>query len=167
MLTHPLVLILAAAASLAFSQEIRVEAETFASQEKTSIRKWETKTGLDASGGSYLQALPDTRLTHDDKLIKGENFTDEPGLMAVLSYKVKFPAPGRYYVWVSAYSSGSEDNSIHVGLNGTWPASGQRMQWCEGKNKWTWASKQRTAANHCGEPGKIWLDIPVAGEHTV
>ena len=41
---------------------------------------------LDASGGAYLHALPDTRRTHDDKLIKGENFTDEPGRMAVLTY---------------------------------------------------------------------------------
>ena len=87
--------------------------------------------------------------------------------MGVLIYKVKFAAAGRYFVWVSAHSTGPEDNSIHVGLNGEWPESGKRMQWCEGKNAWTWASKQRTAVTHCGEPGKIWLDVPSAGEHRV
>ncbi len=151
----------------AFAQPVKVEAEAFARQELDSVRQWERKQGLEASGGAYLQALPDTRRTHDDKLIKGENFTDEPGQMAVLTYQVKFPAPGRYFVWVRAFSSGPEDNSIHTGLNGAWPESGRRMQWCEGKNVWTWASKQRTAANHCGEPGKIWLDVPSSGEHTV
>jgi hypothetical protein len=41
------------------------------------------------------------------------------------------------------------------------------MQWCEGKNQWTWASKQRTDANHCGEPYHIFLDVDTKGEHTV
>ncbi len=167
MTRHLLASLAIAATAFALAEPISVEAEAFVSQENTGTRKWEPKTGLDASGGSYLQALPDTRLTHGDKLVHGENFTDQPGLMAVLSYKVKFPAPGRYYVWVRAYSSGPEDNSIHVGLNRSWPATGQRMQWCEGKNQWTWASKQRTVANHCGEPGKIWLDVPAAGEQVV
>jgi len=146
---------------------ITVEAESFLRQERTEVRRWEVLQGLDASGGAYLQALPDTRRTHDDKLIKGENFSDEPGQLAVLTYRVNFPAAGRYYVWVSAYSTGTEDNGIHVGLNGDWPESGRRMQWCEGKKQWTWASKQRTAANHCGETGRIWLDVPSAGAHTV
>jgi len=147
------------AAGLA-GNDITVNAVDFARQEKTEKREWKV---VERS----LQALPDTRRTHDDKLIRGENFCDVAGEMAVLSYKVRFPAPGRFYVWVRAYSTGTEDNGIHVGLNGAWPESGRRMQLCEGKNAWTWASKQRTEANHCGEPGKIWLDVPSAGEHTV
>ncbi len=162
-----LTLALLASALTATAQPLVVEAENFITQEKASIRRWEVQKGLNASGGAYLQTTPDTRKTAQDKLIKGENFTDQPGEMAVLTYRVKFPAAGRYYVWVRAYSTGPEDNSIHVGLNGEWPESGKRMQWCEGKNTWTWASKQRTAAQHCGEPGKIWLDVPTAGEHTV
>jgi hypothetical protein len=151
---------------------IRVEAESFAAQHKTSVRKWHVVKApaghsAGASGGAYVEALPDTRTTHDDKLTKGENFTDDPGTMAVLDYPVRFTTPGRYYVWVRAYSTGTEDNSIHVGVDGTWPESGKRMQWCEGKNSWQWASKQRTVANHCGEPGKIYLDIDKPGLHTI
>ncbi|GAB4362726.1 MAG: hypothetical protein OHK0021_06760 [Bryobacter sp.] len=146
---------------------IAVEAESFVAQRLTSKRAWKVFQGLGASGGKYVQVLPDTRTTHADKLIRGENFSNQAGEMAVLSYRVKFPAPGRYAVWVSAYSTGTEDNGIHVGINGTWPESGARMQWCEGKNAWTWASKQRTAEVHCGVEGKIWLEVPTAGEHTV
>ncbi len=40
------------------------------------------------------------------------------------------------------------------------------MQWCTGKNSWKWENKQRTDKNHCGE-GKISLDVPSAGEHTI
>lgn len=148
-----------------------VEAESFTAQEKTEKRQWkivkDDAPAKTASGRAYLKALPDTRVTHDDKLIHGQNFTNKPGEMAVLHYRVKFTTPGRYYVWVRAYSSGAEDNSIHVGLDGAWPESGARMQWCEGKNAWRWESKQRTPENHCGEAGKIYLEVTTAGEHTV
>ena len=120
-----------------------------------------------ASGGAYLEILPDTRRTHADKLIRGENFSPQPGKMAVLHYQVHIENPGRYYVWVRAYSTGSEDNGLHVGIDGQWPASGQRLQWCEGKQTWRWESKQRTAEHHCGEPHKIFLDIDQPGAHTI
>lgn len=158
------------------------EAELFFDQTLTETRRWYiTTTGLtppvgrgdrgnhaaSASGGAYIQILPDTRRSHADKLIAGENFSNEPGKLAIVSYKVYFNSPGRYHVWVRAYSTDSEDNGLHVGLNGTWPESGQRMQWCEGKKSWRWESKQRTEAQHCGEPHKIYLDIPTPGPHTV
>ena len=161
--------------------EVVVEAESFQRQSRDEVRRWyrigeespeiqpdsDPSHAQSASGGVYIEVLPDTRSTHDHKLIKGENFINEPGKMAVIEYDVEFSTPGRYYVWVSAYSTGPEDNGIHVGLDGKWPESGQRMQWCKGKNAWTWGSAQRTEAVHCGEPGKIWIDVPSAGVHTV
>lgn len=161
---------------------VAVEAEHFAKQSQTKVRKFHVvspKTIPDvspdgdpphlqgASGGAYLEILPDTRRTHGDKLIRGGNFSPQPGQMAVLDYRVHFTTPGRYYVWVRAYSTGTEDNGLHVGLNGTWPESGQRLQWCEGKRSWRWESRQRTNEQHCGEPGKIFLDIKEPGVHTI
>jgi len=87
--------------------------------------------------------------------------------MAVLHYKVHISNPGRYFVWVRAFSTGTEDNGIHVGINGNWPESGQRMQWCDGKHTWRWESKQRTQEVHCGEPYLIFLDIDKAGIHEI
>lgn len=158
-----------------------VEAEHFVSQSNIDKRQWYVQDGTattpepdpdpshhdSASGGGYLEILPDTRVTHDDQLIAGTNFTNTAGAMAIIDYKVKFTTPGRYFVFVRAYSTGTEDNGVHVGINGTWPASGNRMQWCAGKNQWTWESKQRTAANHCGEEEKIYIDVPSAGIHTI
>ncbi|GAA4236458.1 hypothetical protein GCM10022291_20830 [Postechiella marina] len=123
-----------------------------------------TKT---ASGKSYIEAMPDTRVTHGDKLIQGENFFPIPGTGGIVSYKVKINTPGKYYVWVKAYSSGPEDNGLHVGLNGEWPESGQRIQLCQGKHKWTWSSAQRVPENHCGIPMHIYLNIKEAGEHII
>ncbi|MBQ4819025.1 carbohydrate-binding protein [Aquimarina sp. MMG016] len=160
---------------------VAVEAEHFKSQSKTNKRKWYVLDGSSAtptpdpdpshhngaSSGGYLEILPDTRVTHGDPLINGENFSNTPGQLAIIDYKVKFTTPGKYFVWVRAHSTGSEDNGVHVGIDGTWPESGQRMQWCAGKNQWTWESKQRTAANHCGEAQKIFINVPTAGIHTI
>ncbi|MDO6518245.1 DUF5060 domain-containing protein [Zobellia uliginosa] len=159
-----------------------VEAEDFYKQTNTDQRKWFVvdkgfTTDLKANdgdlhtqganGGKYIEILPDTRTNHDEKLIVGVNFSNEPGKIGILHYKVDFSTPGRYYVWVRAYSTGSEDNGVHVGVDGTWPESGQRMQWCEGKDAWTWGNNQRTEERHCGIPGFIYLDIDKAGEHDI
>lgn len=161
---------------------VSVEAEHFFKQTQTDQRAFHLTSSrhspdlnpdgdpahvAGASGGGYLEILPDTRRTHDDKLIKGENFSPEPGKMAVLSYKVHFANAGRYYVWVRAYSTGTEDNGLHVGIDGTWPESGQRLQWCQGKQSWHWESKQRTNEEHCGEPYKIYLDVETPGIHEI
>jgi hypothetical protein len=161
---------------------VAVEAEHFFEQTHTALRKWYLVTGStnpplyfdeadnrasEASGNAYITILPDTRKSHQDPLRRDENFSPLPGQIGVVSYLVQFNNPGRYYVWVRAYSKNSEDNGIHVGLNGTWPESGQRMQWCEGKHQWTWASKQRTQEVHCGVPELIYLDIDEPGRHTI
>lgn len=161
---------------------IEVEAEDFDTQTLTNVRAWKVITtdaqfdashdvdsshAASASQGAYLEVLPDTRTNHDEELIRGENFSNQPGKLAVLHYRVQISNPGKYYVWVRAFSTGTEDNGIHVGLNNEWPLSGQRMQWCEGKHQWTWESKQRTPEQHCGVERQIYLDIPKAGVHEI
>ncbi|MEL7496224.1 MAG: DUF5060 domain-containing protein [Planctomycetota bacterium] len=161
---------------------LAVEAEHFFRQTADDVRKFYLTTSLQnsdvkpdgdpthvggASNGAYLEILPDTRRNHGHKLIRGENFSPQPGELAILEYKVNINDPGRYYVWVRAYSTGSEDNGLHVGIDGTWPKSGQRLQWCQGKHTWRWESKQRTEEEHCGVPHKIFLDIEKPGQHTI
>lgn len=160
---------------------VAVEAEYFYKQSKSELRKWyhtsgnqspELTDGADTphtttvSNKTFLEILPDTRVNHKQKLVHGENFSDEPGKLGILHYKVKFNKPGRYYVWARTFSTGSEDNGIHVGINDRWPEHGQRMQWCE-RNRWTWESKQRTKEVHCGVPHQIYLDITEPGIHDI
>ena len=145
---------------------VAVEAEHFLSQAEQDIRAWfrveekeihEVKPDLDtphhddASGASYLEALPDSRWSHAQTLVSGENFFDEPGQAGVLTNNVHFNHPGRYYVWVRHYSTNSEDNGLHVGLDGLWPESGQRWQTII-KRRWAWESRQRTEEAHDGVP---------------
>lgn len=158
---------------------IAVEAEHFVKQTASEKRAWHLTTSqaipkvapdgdpshvAGASGGAYLELLPDTRRTHDDKLINGENFSPDPGKMAVLHYAIRVQSAGRYYVWVRAYSTGAEDNGLHIGLDGQWPASGQRWQ-TVAKNGWHWDCKQRTTEVHTGVPMQLFLDIEKPGDH--
>ena len=160
---------------------VAFEAEHFHKQEEVGLRAWHLTTGsrlpglkpdpddphvLGASGGAYLEILPDSRWTHNEELIRGQNFSNEPGKLAILSYKVYFNNPGRYHVWARVYSTGSEDNGMHFGLNGQWPESGQRWQTVK-KRDWQWDSRQRTEEVHVGVPGLLYLDIPTPGQHII
>ncbi|WP_165453940.1 DUF5060 domain-containing protein [Hyunsoonleella flava] len=165
----------------AHENNIEVEAEDFHfNTNNNSPRKWYVRKAnehapllniddhtANASGEAYIEALPDTRVVHKDKLVRGENFYPIPGAGGVVAYKVSIKTPGKYYVWVKAFSSGAEDNGIHVGLDGHWPESGQRIQLCKGKHNWTWSSAQRVPENHCGTPNTNYLDIKEAGEHII
>ncbi|WP_299435520.1 DUF5060 domain-containing protein [uncultured Aquimarina sp.] len=122
---------------------------------------------IEASNTAYIEALPDTRITHQDPLKIGENFFPTPGNGAIVAYKINVKTPGKYYIWARAFSTGTEDNGVHVGIDGTWPESGARMQWCEGKDKWTWSSAQRVPDNHCGVKHTISLDIKNTGDHII
>ena len=115
-----------------------------------------------------MEVLPDYRVTHDDAFHPDGSLWDA-GRGPKLTYEVDFPEPGRYHVHMRAYSTGSEDNGMHVGINGNWPPDGRRMQWCSGKHRWTWSSAQRDSggAGSCGIEKTIFLDIPDAGTHTI
>ena len=160
-----------------------IEAEHYSTQHKADTRRWIVFNSLSnsthgladsdtihlegASNNAYIELLPDTRTNHSEPLEHGVNFSAKPGKLAVLTYPIYFDTPGKYFVWARAFSTGSEDNGLHVGLNNTWPSSSQRLQLCEGKNKWTWSSNQRRKDNHCGTPDTIWLDIPESGVHNI
>ncbi len=161
---------------------IVVEAEDFDHASRQTERSWcrvttdkvpdvrpdpDPSHAKGAVGGAYVELLPDTRVTHDDKLEHGVSFSNEPGLCSVLHYPVHFTTPGRYYVWVRICCTGSEDNGVHVGLDGEWPESGRRMQWTGKHGQWQWDSRQRTEKVHTGVLGRIWLDVDEPGLHTV
>lgn len=160
---------------------VAFEAEHFYRQDLTDIRAWHLTTAekqpglkpdidgphvLGASGGAYLEILPDNRWSHNEPLITGENFSNEPGKLAILSYKVHFNNPGRYHVWVRNFSTNGEDNGMHFGVDGEWPASGQRWQTVK-KRAWQWDSRQRTEEVHVGVPGQLFLDIDEPGVRVI
>ncbi len=121
-----------------------------------------------AVGQAYLELLPDVRVTHADPAGPPAAYWGNGGQGPDLNYSINFPEAGRYYVHVRALSTGTEDNGIHVGLNGNFPSHGQRMQWCTANLGWKWSSAQRGDEEHpCGVEKTIWLQVPSPGQHTV
>lgn len=118
-----------------------------------------------AVGNAYVECLPDTRVTHDDPFAPGSFYGDSTG-GARLDYPVLFQTAGTYRVWVRAQSTGTEDNGIHVGVDGTTAAAGMRIQWCGGG--WLWTNAQRdSGGTACGVNGTISINIPTPGLHVI
>lgn len=123
-----------------------------------------------ASGGVYFEVLPDIRVTHDDPQFPPIAFWGQPGTGPEMHWEVNVPEPGRYFVHARAYSTGTEDNGIHVGLNNEWPDSGRTMQFCTaGARAWRWSSAQRDSGGvgSCGIQKTLFLDIENAGMNTI
>ena len=125
-----------------------------------------------AVGQFYLELLPDSRVTHEDE------FPTEPELRSFwgqgqiaprINYTVNFPEAGRYHVHVRGLSTGTEDNGLHIGLNGTFPASGQKVQLCSAGRGWWWTSRQRDSggAGSCGTDFTSWIDVENPGVQTL
>ncbi len=121
-----------------------------------------------AAGGAYIELLPDMRVTHEDEFGPPTAFWNVPGTGPKAEYTMNFPEAGRYYVHIRAYSTGTEDNGIHVGINDTWPDSGARMQFCTAGSEWQWSGRQRYSGGGgaCGARKTIWITVEEAGEQT-
>lgn len=135
---------------------IAMEAENFYRQTLTQQRMWHLTTanltplaGPDsdpvhlegASKNAYLELLPDARQKDEDKINSKTSICGEGGQAAVLSYMIAFEKAGTYYVWVRALAVDGDDNTLHVGIDNTWPESGKKLTF-HGK-EWKWSNTQR------------------------
>ena len=120
-----------------------------------------------AVGGAYLEILPDTRVTHADPLVNGVSFAPVGGQCSVLYYPIVFAETGRYYVWVRMCCTGSEDNGLHVGIDGEWPESGTGFSSPASTASGSGIRVSELSGFTCGELGQIWLDIEEPGLHTI
>jgi hypothetical protein len=159
-----------------------IEAEHYTRQQRDMIRRWylnsaqhsptakpdgdPVKVG-DAGGGAYMEVLPDTFVTDDDRPIDGINLGLDPGSVAVLCYKVNFSQPGRYYIWTRMCSDDEEDNTLNAGLNDEWPASAKCLQFQKHTKAWQWGNLIRDPKGPQYPRLLAWLDVPTAGVHTV
>jgi len=162
--------------TVAFEAEhyTRVELDDQRSWELTTATRWPELTPdpdpphvEGASGGAYLEALPDDRAFAGDPGMDGVSFHRDGDTGPRLTYRVSFRQAGTYVVWVRGHSTGTEDNGIHSGIDGEFPEPGLRIQFCAGKNAWTWSSAQRRADDTCGTPRTVTLTVDEPGLHEI
>jgi hypothetical protein len=118
-----------------------------------------------ASGGAYLEGLPDT-FTSDPEAIPNVNFFREPGAGCTLTYRVTFARAGRYFLWLRAFGGGPKDNTIFYGIDGAWKQA--PVQVC-GSARWRWTNSLRDeeAGGICSMERRAALEVEVAGAHNV
>jgi hypothetical protein len=153
---------------------VSFEAENFYRQSKAGNRMWHLATknitpqvGPDsdpnhvkgASGDAYLELLPDGRQKDEDGINSKTSICGVGGKEAVISYFVDFETPGTYYLWVRALAVDGDDNTLHAGINNTWPESAKKLTF-HGK-EWKWSNTQRDTK------AKISFEVPKKGINEV
>lgn len=151
---------------------ISFEAENFYRQTKTDSRLWHLVTGnhtpsvgpdsdpphlAGASENAYLELLPDGRQKDEDGINSKSSICSEGGMQAILSYMFEVKDTGKYYVWVRGFAVDGDDNTLHSGINRTWPESGKKITFSGKVWKWTNTQRDTKAAVY------IFVDRP--GKH--
>ena len=132
------------------SGQVVMEAENFDSKVARSGQDWVAETSQAGYAGSgYRRAMPNNNVNINTGYV-----TTSPELV----YKVKFSTPGTYYVWIRGHASTTSDDSVHVGIDGTGPATSDRMG--DFPAAWTWL--QTTLDGPVAT-----LTVPNAGVHTI
>ncbi len=160
-----------------------VEAEFFYKQSKNETHGWylnspvhqpsvwpdfDAASYTDAGNLAYIEALPDVFYTLDDPIIPGENLGTVAGSVAVVHYKVYFSHPGRYYIWSRIRSNDGEDNTMHGGINGTWPKTATILQFPKEKKMWIWKNEIRIkVVPPAGHNFRAVIDVPTKGIHDI
>lgn len=125
------------------------EAESYDANTPRSAHLWQLTTTVPGfSGTGYMQALPDD----------GSNLnTTWTNSSPELQYSATLDQPGTYYVWIRAYPTSGDDDSLHAGIDGS--TSGASRIFFSTYNTWSWTNRVQT-----GEPA--YVSTTSTGVHT-
>ena len=132
------------------SGQVVMEAENAHGNVARGGKTWTAQTSPAGLVGSALQSLPNTGSQVD---------TGYTTTTAELQYQVQFPAAGTYHVWLRGYAANSNDNAVHVGLNGAAVTTSDRMS-LPTFGAWAWFKSTMDGP-------VATLAIPGAGVHTI
>ncbi|MCU0379143.1 MAG: hypothetical protein MUC78_12885 [Bacteroidales bacterium] len=153
---------------------VAFEAENFYRQTLTHSRMWHLVTptltpaigpdsdGPEVSGASenaYLELLPDARQKDEDGINSKNSIYGIGGQGAVLSYFIDFQDTGKYYLWVRAFAHDGDDNTLHAGIDNTWPESAKKLTFSG--REWKWSNTQRDTK------AKIYIEVSKPGIHEI
>ncbi|MEI9948802.1 MAG: LamG-like jellyroll fold domain-containing protein [Pseudomonadota bacterium] len=126
-----------------------LEAEHFHASVSRQNHSWNLTTNSGSSGGQALTVSPDNGLT-----VNTGYATTSPELR----FQVAFVTTGTYQVWLRGIGPNGDGDSCHAGLDGTAPASADRISTFGTSFGWSKTSIDGPAAT---------LNVTSAGVHTV
>ena len=129
---------------------VSMEAENYSSKVDRGSHAWTAKDDIaEDSGPGAMQATPDN----------GTNITSSiASTSPELKYRVNFTKTGTHYIWIRGYTTASENNSVHTGLDGVVPSTSDNIE-TNTFNTWVWISDSR-------DGGRVTLNVATAGLHT-
>lgn len=129
--------------------QVVMQAEGFDQNLARNSQTWVLETvAAGFSGAGYMTALPNTGVSYNAGF---ESVSPE------LVFNVNFSTTGTYYVWIRGHASSGTDDSLHAGLDGTGPASADRLG--SFPAAWTWKRDTMDAS-----PATVVVSTP--GLHT-
>ena len=132
------------------SGQVVMEAEHYDGNISSSGHSWTLETAKAGFAGTgYMNALPNSGLN-----INSGYTTTSPQLL----FNVNFTTTGTYYVWVRGQADSGTDDSCHAGIDGTGPASADRLSGFS--TGWTWKRDTMDAV-----PATLVISTP--GLHTI
>lgn len=101
------------------SEVASIEAENDHFRAAVGKYRWEASSEVAGfSGEGAVRAMPEDRTNLS---------VDYAGSSPRLDYRISFPEPGNYFVWVRGHGRSNGSNSVHVGLNGKAVSSGKNV----------------------------------------
>jgi hypothetical protein len=95
-----------------------MEAEHFHTTAARANHAWTSANDANASGGALVTVTPNNNTNINTGYTTGS---------PELGFKVKFTTTGTYHVWLRGSGATADDDSAHAGINGTGPASADRI----------------------------------------
>jgi hypothetical protein len=115
---------------------ISIEAENFAENTSQGGHDWIPVFPSGYSGSGAIQALPNIEINNNTGYV-----TNSPRL----DFAVNFVKTGTHYVWLRGFGANSDDNSVHVGLDGVGLSTSDRIS-IYFYNTWTWSNRTMDGA---------------------
>ncbi len=126
-----------------------MEAENFHEHIARANHNWTPASNGSASGGQLLVANPNTNTNINTGYVSGS---------PELRYEVNFQTTGTYYVWVRGIGQSGDDDSCHVGIDGTGPSSADRISSFATNLSWSRSTMDGPVAT---------INVNSAGVHTI
>ncbi|MEI9935599.1 MAG: hypothetical protein WDO69_00110 [Pseudomonadota bacterium] len=147
--THPTNGSCSLGAFLESGGQVVIEAEHFSQNTPRAGHTWDQTSDGAASGGQCMLSNPNNG---------GNLNTGYVTASPQLSFSVKFTTTGTYQVWVRGLGAGSADRTIHAGLDGTGPATSDRISGFSATYAWSKSTLDGPVAT---------VSVTSAGVHTV
>jgi hypothetical protein len=129
-----------------------LEAERFDASEPVDGQSWTRLTDIGGYfGDGAVVAMPDRK-----RVVEAPG----GGRAPELRYEIAFDRPGVYYIWLRVWAGGNDDNSVHLGLDGSPQRSSLRIE-TQRYGRWAWTDDRR------GRRSRATLVVDRPGRHTL